>query len=89
MVILKDAKNIDEAHALINFLLSSEANLIFVKNYFGGPVLRETKALLPKELQESKVIFPEAAVLNKFEGLKDLGENTAAYDRLWTEVKSQ
>ncbi len=89
MVILSSAQNIEAAHALINFLLTTESNVPFVKVVMGGPVLKETASKLPPELKNSKTLFPSSEVLKKFEGLKDLGEHTAAYDRLWTELKSQ
>lgn len=89
MVILSNAQNIEAAHALINFLLTTDANVPFVKVVMGGPVLKETASKLPPELKNSKQLFPSSDVLSKFEGLKDLGEHTAAYDRLWTELKSQ
>ncbi len=89
MVILSSAQNIEAAHALINFLLTTDSNVPFVKVVMGGPVLKETASKLPPELKNSKTLFPTSDVLKKFEGLKDLGEHTAAYDRLWTELKSQ
>jgi spermidine/putrescine transport system substrate-binding protein len=89
VVILKNAKNVEEAHALINFLLSREANVSFVKSVFGGPVVVATKDLLPKELQDNASLFPAAGTLSKFERIRDIGEATRAYDRLWTEIKSE
>lgn len=88
MVILKDAKNIKEAHELINFLLSQEANTEFVKTKFGTPVVKGVRERLPAELQNMKALFPMDTQLKKLESLQDLGDTTTDYDRIWTEVKS-
>jgi len=89
LVILKNAKNIAEAHQLINFLLSRDANVAFVKAILGGPVVLATKALLPVELRSNTSLFPSPERLKNFERIKDVGESTRLYDRLWTEVKAQ
>lgn len=89
MVILKSAKNIEEAHALINFFLKPEINVAFVENCLAGPVLLSTKAKLPKELVENKALFPDKATMDKLESIHDVGEATRLYDRLWTELKTE
>lgn len=87
LVLLKSAKHKEEAYQLINFLLEVPNNVDFVKRVAGGPVLKETKNLLPPELQSSPTLFPPAEVLSKFETLQDLGDATALYDRIWSEIK--
>lgn len=89
MVIPKGAKNLKEAHELINYLLSSKANLSFVKTMFGGPVVKSVKTQLPPVLQKDPALFPPPAQLRKLERLKDLGPATRLYDRLWTELKAE
>jgi spermidine/putrescine transport system substrate-binding protein len=88
LVILKSAKNKAEAHELINYLLSSDVNLNFVKTVWGGPVLKTTQALLPENMKTSGALFPPASKMSKFESIQDLGENTRLYDELWTKVKT-
>lgn len=88
MVILKSAKNVKEAHALMNYFLKPETNLAFVTTCLSGPVLLATKAKLPKELAQNKALFPSAAVMKKLESIHDVGEATRLYDRLWTELKT-
>ena len=89
LVILKGAKNVVAAHALINFLLSAEANAAFVTQIMGGPVVLKTKSLVSAELQKNPILFPPKNSLSKFEFLHDVGEATRAYDRVWTEVRAQ
>jgi spermidine/putrescine transport system substrate-binding protein len=88
MVVLKAAKNIKEAHALMNYILKPENNVAFVTSCLSGPVLLSTKAKLPKELSENKALFPTPAVMSKLESIHDVGEATRLYDRLWTELKT-
>lgn len=88
IVILKNAKNLDEAHALINFMLSKDVNVEFVKQICGGPVVAATRALLPPDLRDNPSLFPSETVLTRFERLIDLGLDTAKYERLWTELKA-
>jgi spermidine/putrescine transport system substrate-binding protein len=89
LVIPKTAKNLSEAHELINFLLSKEVNVVFVKTMFGGPVVTATRSLLPPELQTNAALFPPAEKLKKFEHLKDVGQATRDFDRIWTEIKAE
>lgn len=88
LVILKGAKNIKEAHELINFMLTPEVNAEFVQNIFAGPILTKTKSLLPKDLQENPTLYPKKEAFQKMERLKDLGEATTHFDEAWTEIKS-
>lgn len=89
LAIPKTAQNKDGAHRLINFLISLENNVRFVQKIYAGPVLKETRSSLPKDFQENESLFPTPQTLKKLEMIKDLGESTALYDRLWTELKTQ
>lgn len=88
MVILKGAKNADNAHALINFMLKPESNLSLVKATMAGPVLKTTREQLPENLRNNPSLFPSASTLSHLEALKDVGEQTKLYDDLWTQVKT-
>lgn len=88
LVVVKGSANPDEAHALINFLLSEEANVAFVKAVMGGPVVVSAKDKLPEDVKSNTSLFPSSSALSKFEAIRDVGEATRLYDRLWTEVKA-
>lgn len=89
VVIAKGAKNAAEAHELINFLLSVENNVEFVKNILAGPVLSKTKDLLPEDVKKNTALFPPAATMKKLERIQDLGDFTQEYEKVWTEIKSE
>jgi len=89
IVVLKGAKNLLEAHELINFMLSPEVNIAFVQAVKGGPVLKSTRGKLPENLKSSPILFPPPAQMKKLERIEDLGEVTRLYDELWTKVKTE
>ncbi|WP_413291394.1 spermidine/putrescine ABC transporter substrate-binding protein [Bdellovibrio sp. HCB337] len=88
-VIVKGAKHIDEAHKLINFLLSEEAEIAKIKTIMGGPIHKNIKAKLPKEIQENPVLFMTPESFKKLEHIQDLGESSKSFDDIWTEVKTK
>jgi spermidine/putrescine transport system substrate-binding protein len=88
LVIPKGAKNLEGAHALINFLLEPKVQAERAKLLFSAPSNKDSLALLPKDLQENRSLFPDKAKLAKCEMLQDLGESLGQWDRIWTEVKA-
>ncbi len=89
LVILKSSNHVAAAHKLINFMLSTPANLSFVEHEWGRPVVLATRAQLPLPMQNNPALFPPESALKKFESLRDLGESTHLYDDIWTRVKSE
>lgn len=87
LVIPVGAEHMAEAHALINYLISKEANLKFVQSIMAGPVNINTRASLPEDLQNEPALFPPDDIIARCEMMQDLGEATDLYDRIWTEVK--
>ncbi|MGZ3774863.1 MAG: polyamine ABC transporter substrate-binding protein [Pseudobdellovibrionaceae bacterium] len=89
LVIIKGAKHTEAAHKLINFLLSEKAELDKVKTILAGPILKDTKAQLPKELQQNEALFPSEATLKKLERIHDLKEKNKLFEESWTEIKTK
>jgi spermidine/putrescine transport system substrate-binding protein len=89
VVILKTAQNVEGAHKLINYMLSSDVNVSFVTNVMGGPVLKATKEKLSVDLQNNASLFPTGNTLSKFEGITDVGTATKLYDDIWTLFKTE
>lgn len=89
VVIFKGAKNVREAHELINFFYQPESNVALVKNIMAGPVLSKTRSMLPDEIKNMSALFPPKDKFSKLERIRDLGDKTREYDKIWTEVKSQ
>jgi spermidine/putrescine transport system substrate-binding protein len=88
MVIPKTAKNQKEAEQFINYMSSPEVALKNT-NYIGFSTTNmETKKLLPEDIKNSPVAYPNINSLKNCEVFVDLGPQLAAYDRVWTEIKS-
>jgi spermidine/putrescine transport system substrate-binding protein len=88
LVIPKGAPHKDEANALINFFLERETILVNINAKGIGPVLKNIEKDLPEELRENKNYLPSKEVLSKFEMIRDVGDKTAIWDKLWTEIKA-
>lgn len=88
LVVPKGATHVKEAHEFINFLLLPESNVATVKAVMVAPANKDTRALLPPELKNDPSLFPSPAVMSKREMMEDLGDATALWDRIWTEVKA-
>lgn len=88
LVIPANAPHIEEAHALINFLLSPEVAAARTTKLFVAPTNKDALKLLPKEVAENSALFPDAKALEKCEMIQDLGESLAQWDRIWTEAKA-
>ena len=88
MVITKDAKNVDNAHAFINFMTRPD---IAAKNaeYIGYSIpIPEGVALLPEEMRNSHVAYPENLEAMQLEVFNDPSDILEVYDRIWTDIIS-
>jgi spermidine/putrescine transport system substrate-binding protein len=88
LVIPASAVHVEEAHALINFLLEGSSNVTTVKKVWVAPATKDAFAMLPKEMQENPMLFPPLSVMAKTEMIEDLGDFLTAWDRAWTEIKA-
>ncbi len=82
------AKNVEEAHAFINFLLDAKSNRETVMEIMVSPANREVYALLPEEYQKNPNLFPDKNLMGKLEMMEDLGPGLSLWERTWTEIKA-
>src|SRR3954452_23059479 len=89
LVIPKDAKNVAEAHALINFLLKPEVaakNSNFV-SYANGNAA--SQALIDRAIVGDKTIYPDQATMKTFYTIQSHDQKTQRLmNRLWTKIKT-
>lgn len=90
IVIPENATNVDEAYQYIDFLCRPE---IAAKNaeYIGySTPISEAKALLPDEIKNSEVAYPDYAVLSQdsMEMFNDPSDVVSLYSSIWTQVKA-
>ena len=76
------------AHAFIDFTLEAEIAAEICRTMRYSFPNRAALPLLPREIRENPTIFPPEDVTDRLELVKDLGETTVLYDRIWTEVKT-
>ncbi|MEZ4706345.1 MAG: spermidine/putrescine ABC transporter substrate-binding protein [Caldilineaceae bacterium] len=89
LAIPKTAPNPYTAEVLINYILDPEiAAMISNSNYYASPV-EPAEAMILDEIKEDPGIYPSEETLAKMEFLRDLGEGTLLWDRIWTEIKSE
>lgn len=89
LAIPKDAKNVKEAHAFINYLLQPEV-IAKVSDYVGyanpNPKAGE---LMNAELRQDETVYPPQVVMDKLYVMKELPPQLLRLEtRSWTRVKS-
>lgn len=89
MVIPKNAKNVSGAEKFINYMLKPEVQAKNAEYCVGytSPV-KGVKDLLPDEIKNSKVAYPDIDKLPPLEAFRDLGDFIKVYDRIWTEINA-
>lgn len=89
LVIPKGAKNVAQAHQLIDFLISEASGIDLAKRLWVAPASKKAKAALSPELRKDRLLFPDQATLKRYEMIQDLGPALGAWDRIWTEIKAE
>ncbi|MGX5726127.1 polyamine ABC transporter substrate-binding protein [Metapseudomonas otitidis] len=89
LAIPADAKNTEEAHAFINFMLDPK-NIEKVTQYTGyANAVPSSKALLPKEITDNPVVYPPHAVLTRlYVSGQPPAQLLRPVTRFWTQIKS-
>jgi spermidine/putrescine-binding protein len=61
-----------------------------ITNYtwYGSPN-KAAEEFIDPEILEEPAIYPPPEVMEKLEFIRDVGEATAIYDRMWTEIKTE
>ncbi|HDL2135712.1 TPA: extracellular solute-binding protein, partial [Mannheimia haemolytica] len=88
LAIPANAKNKENAHKLINYLLSAKVaeKLTLAIGYPTSNV--EALKVLPKEITEDTAIYPSAEVLQKSQWQDDVGDAIELYEKYYQELKA-
>jgi spermidine/putrescine transport system permease protein len=89
LAIPRDAPHPVLAHAFIDFTLEKEIAAEIAETMRYSSPNRAAWPLLSPAVRGHPAIFPPPEAAARLEEIRDLGETTPLYDRLWTEVKSQ
>ena len=87
-VIPSRAKNVDNAHKFIDYMLRPEVAALCASEVGYATPNVGGKELLPKDLQADPVMFPGKEVMSRVEYQTNVGEATATYKLYWDKLKS-
>jgi spermidine/putrescine-binding protein len=86
-VIPKGAKNYDNAHKFIDYMLRADISLRVSEEYpYVNPNVEAVK-LLPEYLADDPASNLPPEVYEKGEYIKDIGDKIIVYDKMWTDLK--
>jgi len=88
LAIPKGAKNVEEAHQFLDFLLEGESMASLAAEKKVAVTHEDAWKLLKQEDREDTTVYPPAEVRARLNYLEDLGDTTRIVSRLWTELKS-
>ncbi|MDO5713788.1 MAG: ABC transporter substrate-binding protein [Tissierellia bacterium] len=89
-VIPKNANNPDGAHKFIDFMCRPDIAAINAEYCVGySTPIPEAIDLLPKEIRDSKVAYPDIEELPPLEVYRDAGYLVDIYDIIWTRVRAE
>lgn len=89
MAIPAGAKNLDEAHAFINFILRPDIAKKMVEEWGYATPNKAAMALLDDDMRTSRVIFPDKATMAKSEFQDDIGDAIVIYEKYWNLLKGE
>jgi spermidine/putrescine transport system substrate-binding protein len=89
LAIPKSAPSQYTAEAFINYLLRPEVGAKITNYTWYGSPNKASEEFIDPEILEEPAIYPPEEVMDKLEFIRDVGEATTLYDRIWTEIKSE
>lgn len=88
LCIPKGAKNVDEAHAFLNYLLRPEVSaVISIEMGYASPIAKVGE-YLDEEVRNSDIVYPSEETLARGEFQDDLGEAVKIYEEYWVKLKT-
>ncbi len=88
LCIPKTASSQYTAEVFINYLLRPEVGAAISNFTWYASPNAAAEEFIDAEILEEPAIYPPPEVMDKLEWIKDVGEATPLYERMWTEVKA-
>ena len=88
LVIPKTARNVDNAHQFIDFLLRPEIGRLISEEIGYASPNAEAVAMLDEEGRSNRTVYPVAADLKNAEFQTDVGEAITVYEKYWELLKA-
>jgi spermidine/putrescine-binding protein len=89
LAIPKSAPNQYTAEVFIDYLLRPEVGAQITNFTWYGSPNEASEPFIDPEILNEPAIYPPPEVMDRLEFIRDVGDATPLYDRIWTEVKSQ
>jgi spermidine/putrescine transport system substrate-binding protein len=87
LCIPKGAKNLDEAHAFLNYLLRPDvAAAISTEMGYSTPNAKASE-FIPEDVRTNDIVYPSEAIAARGEFLDDIGEAMNTYEEYWVKLK--
>jgi spermidine/putrescine-binding protein len=83
-----NARHVEEAHVLINWLLDAQVGAAITNRSRYPNTNEAAKAHILPEILNDPVVYPDPQTLARCELIEDLGSANQLLDRYWTEIKS-
>ena len=88
MVIPKNARNVENAHAFIDYLLRPDvAKTISEEIGYATPNTAALKLMAP-EVRNNPIVYPDPETVQKGEFQVDVGEAILVYQKYWEKLKA-
>jgi spermidine/putrescine transport system substrate-binding protein len=88
LCIPKNAANVDNAHAFINYLLRPEVAARISQEMGYATPNKAAMPMLPAEIRDNPIIYPPADKLTGSEFETDLGPAQRLYEQYWSKLKT-
>lgn len=88
LCIPKGAKNIDEAHAFLNYLLRPDVAAKISSEMGYSTPNAKAMDLIPENVRNNPIVYPSEEVIERGEFQDYLGESMKLYDEYWIKLKT-
>ncbi|MEQ8154943.1 MAG: spermidine/putrescine ABC transporter substrate-binding protein [Clostridiaceae bacterium] len=88
-ILPKGGEHKKEAEMFINFLLRDDVSKMISDEFPYTNPNAAARKLMDKSVTDNTIVYPTSDLVKNGEHLKDLGDTTQLYDKIWTEFKQQ
>jgi spermidine/putrescine transport system substrate-binding protein len=88
LAIPKTAPSQYTAEVFIDYLLRPDVGAKITNFTWYGSPNKASEEFIDAEILEEPAIYPPPEVMDKLEFIRDVGDATTVYDRVWTEIKT-
>lgn len=88
MVILKNAKNMKNAHAFMDFVMRPEIARMISEEYGYASPNKKAIALMDESLRKNETVYPPPDVIRKGEFFQKVGESVVTYEKFYQKLKA-